>query len=66
MLMYLAAAPEHLSQALRFTERIAHVAYRIGPDGRLARRNLLPRTRGGLLVLEDWESGPIWRRCGGL
>ena len=52
MLMYLAAAPEHLSQALRFTERIAHVAYRIGPDGRLARRNLLPRTRGGLLVLE--------------
>ena len=74
MLMYLAAAPEHLSQALRFTERIAHVAYRIGPDGRLARRNLLPRTRGGLLVLEDWESGPVrdaaalcrdvWRECG--
>jgi len=74
VLMYLAAAPEHLSQALRFTERIAHVAYRIGPDGRLARRNLLPRTRGGLLVLEDWESGPVrdaaalcrdvWRECG--
>ena len=45
--MYLAAAPEHLSQALRFTERIAHVAYRIGPDGRLARRVY------GELVLTD-------------
>jgi len=74
VLIYLAVAPEQLPQALRFTERIAHVAYRIGPDGRLAGRNLLPKTRGGLLVLEDWECGPVrdaaalcrdvWRECG--
>lgn len=74
VLIYLAVALEQLPQALRFTERIAHAAYRIGPDGRLVRRNLLPRTRGGLLVLEDWKSGPVldaaalcrdvWRECG--
>ena len=74
MQIYLAAAPEHLAEARRFTERIAHAAYRIGPDGRLVRQNLLPRIRGGLLALGDWECGPVrdpamlcrevWRECG--
>lgn len=74
MQIYLAATPDMLREASRFTERLAHVAYRVGRDGRLARRNLLARTRGGLMVLGDQDCGTIrdvsalcrdvWRECG--
>ena len=47
MQLYLAVSPDKLRQAARFTDRLAHVAYRIGPEGRLTRRNLLVSTRGG-------------------
>jgi len=72
--IFLAATPEKFREAIRYTERIAHVAYRIGRDGRLTRRNLLARTRGGIMVLGDQECGTIqdcamlcrevWRECG--
>lgn len=74
MQIYLAVTPDKLSHAARFTDRLAHVAYRIGPDGRLNRRELLMRTRGGLMVLGDQDCGAIhdiqalcrdvWRECG--
>lgn len=74
MQLFLAVTPDKLREAARYTERLAHVAYRIGPDGRLARQNLLARTRGGLMVLGDWDCGAVrdvpalcrdvWRECG--
>jgi len=72
--LFLAATPDKLREAARYTDRLAHVAYRVGQDGRLARQNLLARTRGGLMVLGDWDCGAIrdapalcrdvWRECG--
>ena len=74
MQLYLAVSPDKLRQAARFTDRLAHVAYRVGPEGRLTRHNLLVSTRGGVMVLGDQEGGPIrdsaalcrdvWRECG--
>lgn len=73
MQLYLAVTPDKLREAGRYTDRLAHVAYRIGGEGRLVRRDLLARTRGGLMVLGD-GGGPIrdtallcrdvWRECG--
>ena len=75
MQLYLAVTPDKLREASRYTDRLAHVAYRVGRDGRLTRRDLLARTRGGLMVLGDQDCGPIldpaalcrdvWRECGG-
>lgn len=74
MQLYLAVTPDKLPEAARFTNRLAHVAYRVGQDGRLNRRDLLARTRGGLMVLGDHDCGPVrdiqvlcrdvWRECG--
>ena len=74
MQIYLATTPENLRDALRFTDRAAHVAYRVGRDGHLTRQNLLARTQGGLMVLGDQDCGVIrdagalvrevWRECG--
>lgn len=74
MQIYLAATPDKLREAARFTDRLAHVAYRVGPDGRLTRQDLLARTHGGLMVLGDQGCGVIrdvaalcrdvWRECG--
>ena len=74
MQLFLAVTPDKLREAARYTDRLAHVAYRVGPDGRLARQNLLARTRGGLMVLGDQGCGVIrdtaalcrdvWRECG--
>lgn len=72
MQLYLAVTPDKLREAGRYTDYLAHVAYRIGRDGRLVRRDLLARTRGGMMVLGD--GGPVrdpaalcrdvWRECG--
>lgn len=74
MQIYLAVTPDKQREAARFTERLAHVAYRIGRDGRLTRQALLARTHGGMMVLGDLDSGAIrdtaalcrdvWRECG--
>lgn len=74
MQLYLAVTPDKLREASRYTDRLAHVAYRVGRDGRLTRRDLLARTRGGLMVLGDRDCGTIrdpaalcrdvWRECG--
>lgn len=74
MQIYLAVTPDKLGYASRFTDRLAHVAYRIGPDGRLSRREMPMRARGGLMVLGDQDCGAIqdiqalcrdvWRECG--
>lgn len=73
MQIYLTVAPDQIHQASRYTRRLAHAAYRIGPDGRLLRQNQLSQTRGGLMVLDDKDCGPIrdrdalcrevWREC---
>lgn len=74
MQLYLAVTPDKLREAAIYTDHLAHVAYRVGRDGRLTRRDLLVRTRGGLMVLGDQDCGPIrdpaalcrdvWRECG--
>ncbi len=73
MQIYLAVTPDKLREASRYTERLAHVAYRIGPDGRLSCRDLPMRTRGGMMVLGDQGCGTVgdiqalcrdvWREC---
>ncbi|MBR2131447.1 MAG: hypothetical protein IJ955_02735 [Oscillospiraceae bacterium] len=73
MRTYLAVTPDKLSAALKCTDRIAHVAYRIGEDGRLTRREIASRVRGGMMVLCDDGCGEIcdvsvlcqdvWREC---
>ena len=75
MQIYLAVTPDRQREAARFTDRLAHVAYRVGPDGRLSRRELPVQTRGGLMVLGDRDCGTIrdvqalcrdvWRECAG-
>lgn len=73
MQIYLAVAPAQLREALTYTGQVAHVAYRVGPEGRLTRQNLLARTQGGLMALGDQDCGVIgdvqalcrdvWREC---
>ena len=74
MQTYLAVTPDKLREAARFTDRLAHVAYLVGRDGRLTRQALLARTFGGMMVLGDRDCGAIrdsaalcrdvWRECG--
>lgn len=74
MQIYLAVTPDKLREAARYTDRLAHVAYRIDGGGRLSRHNLLVRTRGGLMVLGDQDGGAVreaaplcrevWQECG--
>jgi len=71
--LYLAVTPDRLTEAARHTKLLAHMAYRIGPQGQLMRRNLL-RTRGGLMLLSDRDCTAIrdiavlcrgiWQECG--
>ena len=73
MRIYLAVTPDKLETALSFTDRIAHVAYRVGADGHLERRELPSRVHGGIMVLSDDGCGEIsdadrligevWREC---
>ena len=75
MQIYLTAGPDHLPKALRYTRRLAHAAYRIGPEGRLLQQKQPPQVRGGLMVVDDRDCGPIrdrealcrdiWRECVG-
>lgn len=70
---YLAVTPDKLGEALKCTDRIAHVAYRIGENGTLVGQALPPRVRGGIMVLGDECRGEIldaaalcesiWREC---
>lgn len=74
MQLYLAVTPDKLRHASRCTSRLAHVAYRVGPEGRLTRQNMAMQTRGGVMVLGDRGCGAIrdcpslcrdvWRECG--
>lgn len=59
MQIYLAATPKKLAAASRYTDHLAHVAYRIDSDGRLSRQDLLMRVRGGLMVIGDRDAGTI-------
>ncbi len=73
MQTYLAVTPDKLSEAMGYTDRIAHVAYRIGDGGELTRSELPPRVRGGIMVLGDQGCGGIpdcaalcdsvWKEC---
>ena len=73
MRLYLTATPEKLRHAARFTRTLAHVAYRLGPNGHLMQQNLL-QIRGGMMVLGDGNCRTIrdmsrlcrdiWRECG--
>ena len=73
MQIYLTVTPDNRPKAGRYTRRLAHAAYRVGPDGRLQRQNHLSQYKGGLMVLEDRGCGPIrdrdalcrevWREC---
>lgn len=76
MQLYLAATPDKLRQAVRCPAQPAHVAYRVGREGRLTRQRLPAEARGGLMVLGDQDCGPIrdsqalcrdvWRECSAL
>lgn len=59
MQLYLGVTPREVRDASRFTRSFAHVAYRIGPDSTLLRRDLLLETRGGLLSVSDRDASPV-------
>jgi len=71
--LYLSVTPDHCRHALKYHNRLAHAAYRIGSDSRLLRSALPPQVRGGILSLSD-RSAPeiayperlcreIWQEC---
>ena len=74
MQVYLSVTPQFCREGMKYRARLAHVAYRIGPDSHLLRQNLLIQTRGGLLSLSDEGCPPIqhpdvlcrelWQECG--
>lgn len=53
MELYLAADGLRLQQAMACTTQLAHMSYRIGPDGALLASPLPDTLRGGLLMLSD-------------
>lgn len=59
MHLYLAVTPDKLREAAPYTKKLAHVAYRIGGDGHLRRRELSPSVRGGMMSLSDGEGASI-------
>lgn len=59
MQICLAITPQQVRDSLRWRCTLAHVAYRIGSESTLLRRNLLLDTRGGLLSLSDQDGEPI-------
>ncbi len=72
MLLYLSVPAPFSREALRYTARLAHMAYRVNASGRLARTNPL-QARGGLMFLTDTPESAytdvpalcreIWREC---
>ena len=59
MPLYLSVTPPERKNALRYTRELANVAYRIGPDSALLRRELPPEVRGGLLSVSDRDAPRI-------
>ena len=55
--LYLAATPADFPLARKHTGYLAHMAYRIGPDGSLLIAALPPSLRGGLMLLSDRDAG---------
>lgn len=53
MELYLATDGQRLQTALQSTAQLAHMSYRIGPEGTLLSSPLPPALRGGLLMLSD-------------
>ena len=73
MQTYLAVTPDHLENALRYTNRVAHVAYKIDNNGTLTCCDLSPQVKGGMMVLSDGDGcviedptalcRAVWREC---
>ena len=73
MQTYLAVTPDYLETALRYTNRVAHAAYRIDKNGTLTCCDLSSQVKGGMMVLSDGDGGAIenvtelcravWREC---
>ena len=59
MTLFLSVAPPERKAALRYTRELANVAYRIGPESTLLRRDLPPEVRGGLLSVSDRDAPRI-------
>lgn len=53
MELYLATDGQRLQTALESTAQLAHMSYRLGPEGTLLSSPLPPSLRGGLLMLSD-------------
>ena len=61
MPLYLAAAPDRLAQVRSYAVSVAHAAYRIDPNGRLASLPLPQQLRGGLMMLSDRDCPDTFR-----
>ena len=59
MQAFIAVTPEEEREAARHHLPLAHVAYRLGEDSSLLRRNLLLQTRGGLLSVSDRDAPAV-------
>ena len=63
--VYLAADSGRLRQAMACTTQLAHMSYRMGPEGTLLSSPLPAGLRGGLLMLSD-EGGRYPTQAEGL
>lgn len=59
MQLYLSVTPDLYRRAKTFCPRLAHAAYRIGPQSHLQRQALLLETKGGILSLSDRGAPPV-------
>lgn len=59
MQLFLAVTPQEVRDASQYTRSFAHVAYRIGPESTLLRRDLLLDTKGGLMSLSDRDAPAV-------
>ena len=57
--LYLSVTPQEEQAASRFTRNLCHMAYRIGPQSSLLRREAFLPGKGGLLALSDIDAPTI-------
>ena len=62
--LYLATDSGRLQQAMACTAQLAHMSYRIGPEGTLLASPLPDSLRGGLLMLSDETHRGYYGTCG--
>ena len=59
MQLFLAVTPQEIPAVSRAVKSLCHVAYRIGPESSLLRRDLPPGVQGGMLSVSDLDAPAV-------